>query len=321
MVNSAIFERMLPHAAKHGLRIIAMNSRDYSESTPYTPDELSDFTSHRADVQDAAVRRWGFEICSFLAYVCSQLAIPRVTGLAEKKRGGLVLLTWSLSNMAAAAVLGDTRTMGDKLTSRLAPYLRMIVLYDTPALTLGVGPNLMLTWPMADPGIPVDQKAAKFNEWVSTYYTPHPDGAPITAESLHARTELPRTPTLCAVSSAELQRVTNPEIAFRAGLIVNADPCTLRRHARTMFLDADAVLPEVEVVAVWCDQTFWLAVWGAKVVKEFIDEQPDAGKRKRKASMLMVKDANHFLHWDEPERMVHLLAKICTPFPPSLARL
>ncbi|EKM52027.1 uncharacterized protein PHACADRAFT_262480 [Phanerochaete carnosa HHB-10118-sp] len=296
-----------------------MNSRDYSGSTPYTPDELSDYTSHKVDVQAAAVRRWGNEICRFLAHVCLRIGIPRTTGAGDRKSGGLILLTWSLAVTAAFSILGDPRTLGTELSSQLAPYLRRVILYDGSALTAGVDPNLMLTWPIADPLVPLEQKAAKFHEWVSSYSTPHPDGAPITVEALHARTVLPRPPTLSTLTPADLQRVTNPEVALRSALIVNTDRGIHQRHAHATFSDAEAVLPDVEVAVWWCDQTFWMAVWGAKVFEDFIKEEPDAGKRKREAWIFKVKDANHFLHWDEPERMVRLLAETCDPQP--LAKL
>ena len=133
--RTAIFERMLPYATKYRLRIIAMNSRDYSGSTPYTADELSDYTSHNVDVQAFAVRRWGHEIGGFLAHVCRDLRIPRTTEAADGKTGGLVLVTWSLSVIAGLAILGDPRTLGDELSSQLAPYLRRVIMYGTFALS------------------------------------------------------------------------------------------------------------------------------------------------------------------------------------------
>ncbi|GJE91644.1 alpha/beta hydrolase [Phanerochaete sordida] len=319
-INGGIFERMLPHAATYGFRIIAMNSRDYSGSTPYTPDELSDYTSHNLDKQAAAVRRWAHEIGCFLVHVCSSLRIPRARALPRGQIGGLIMVAWSLSTMAALAMLGDARSLGEELSSQLALYLRKVILYDPSSRTAGVHPDLLLTWPVADPTIPPEEKPAKFNEWVSSYFTAHPDDAPITVEALHARTALPRTPTLLKLTSAELHRVTNPEILLRSGLIVNTDSSIHLRHARTTFSDADAVLPRVEVIVWWCDCTFWMALWGAKVFAEFIKEEPSAGKRKRSASMLKLKDANHFLHWEEPERMVRLLAEACHGSM-SLARL
>lgn len=130
----AIVGRMLPYAAKHGLRLITMNSRDYRESTPYTAEELADLANPDVEVQASAVRRWGREVALFLVYVCKVLHVPPVICQGSKKTGGLVLTTWSLSGVAAMSILGDARTLGDGLADTLAPYLRKVVLYGVYGL-------------------------------------------------------------------------------------------------------------------------------------------------------------------------------------------
>lgn len=120
---------MLPHATKYGLRMIAMNSRDYHGSTPYTAEELADLASPDLEVQALAVRRWGREVAMFIAYVCGALDISPVFGEGEKKAGGLVLMSWSLSGLAPMGILGDPRTLEGGLEATLAPYLRKVILY------------------------------------------------------------------------------------------------------------------------------------------------------------------------------------------------
>lgn len=115
-----------------------MNNRDYRRSTPYSTDELADFTSVDTEVQASAVRRWGTEIAQFLAYLCSTLHIPNTVTERGKKVGGLTLITWSLSGMAALSLLGDPRTMGEKLTSTIAPYLRKVILYGAYNMFMNV---------------------------------------------------------------------------------------------------------------------------------------------------------------------------------------
>lgn len=127
-VFAATFERMLPVAPKHGLRIITMNGRDYRGSTPYTDEELADMTSPDIDVQATAVRRWGHEVALFVVYVCQRLGIPATTR-DNPATGGLVFVAWSLSGVAILSMLGDPQTMGNEVTRALAPYLRKIVLY------------------------------------------------------------------------------------------------------------------------------------------------------------------------------------------------
>ncbi|GJE91098.1 hypothetical protein PsYK624_072470 [Phanerochaete sordida] len=309
LINSATFDRMLPLAPKHGLRLITMNSRDYRGSTPYTTEELADMTSPDIEVQASAVRRWGREVAQFLAYVCQTLRIPATVGAENKQAGGLVLAVWSLSGAAALALLGDPRTMGTELTSTLAPYLRKIILYDPPCIVYGVSPAIGLKWPYADPSIPPAQKPDAFVDWVSAYHPAFPT-APITAPAVRAHAvSLPLTPTLRTLEKHDFARTVDAGTSARSLNIMATDARIHVAHARRACFDADAVLPRVDVLALWCDQTVWLCTWGAKVFQDFMREPAEAGKRKRRMASLRVRNVNHFAHWDEPERMVRLFAE------------
>lgn len=122
---------MLTHASKYGLRMITMNCRDYRGSSPYTAEELAELHNPDVEVAASTVRRWGREVALFLAYVCQTLRIPATTGQGVKQDGGLVLVTWSLSGIAAMSILGDPRTVGTDLESTVARYLRKVILYGT----------------------------------------------------------------------------------------------------------------------------------------------------------------------------------------------
>ncbi|GJE91056.1 alpha/beta hydrolase [Phanerochaete sordida] len=312
--NSAIFEHMLPLATKHGLRMITMNNRDYRGSTPYSADELADFTNADTEVQASAVRRWGSEIARFLAYLCDTLHIPAIATDRGKKVGGLVLVTWSLSGMAALSLLGDPRTMGENLTSAVEPYLRSIVLYDSPCIIYGAVPDIGLTFPSPDPNAPPEREPDAALEWVSSYFPPLPDGQSITPELLQAYSAaLPRTPTLRALSAADYQRIIDPSVAARSLAIMATDPAIRAQHAHTAFCDAGAVLPDVDVLALWCDQSVWLTAWAAKVFQDFVRRPAEPGKRKRNMAFLRVNNANHFAHWDEPGSMMDVFAELCRP--------
>ncbi|GJE91055.1 hypothetical protein PsYK624_072030 [Phanerochaete sordida] len=304
---------MLPVASTHGLRIITMNGRDYRGSTPYTDEELADMTSPGVDVQASAVRRWGREVALFLAYICQTLRIPAATTVdTGTKAGGLVFIAWSLSGMAILSMLGDPQTLGKELPHTLTPYLRKIVLYDSPCIIYGIVPEIGLRSPHADPNIPTEKQADAAADWLSSYYPPLAEDQPITAEALQAHsTALPRTPTLRTLSSDKFKRTVDMQVSSRALLIMGTDEGIRKRHARVAFFDADAVLPDVDILALSCDQSAWLNTWGAKVFLDMAEEAAERGKRKRRAAFLRVRNANHFVHWDEPERMVRLFAEHC----------
>ena len=168
---------------------------------------------------------------------------------------------------------------------------------DPPAIIYGIAPEIPgLTVPFTDPTVPEERKLDVFIDWVSVYTTAVPEGVPITTESLHKHyTVLPRTSTLLALSPEDLERSTDPGANTRSLLVMGTDLGIRQRHARCAFSDADAVLPEVEILAIWCDQSVWLNAWAVKVFHELVQEAPEAGKKKRQTSFVRVKDANHFV--------------------------
>lgn len=306
---------MLPLAPKYGIRVITMNCRDYRGSTPYTPEELGHMTDPDLAVQASAVRRWGREIGQFLEYVCKTLHIPAgTTGQA----GGVVLAAWSMSGIASLSILGDPETLGTDLAQSLAPYVRKVILYDSPAISYGASPEIGIPWPFSDPTLSPEDIPYAFTAWASSYCAPLPDGVPITPETLRAHHEvLPRMPTLRTLPPAEFARMTDLGASTRSLLIMNTDPSIRQAHARRAFCDADAVLPHVDVLALWCDHTVWQTALGAKAFLELASGPADPGKRKRRTAFIRLRGANHFLHWDDPERMVRLLADTCICSPPA----
>ncbi|GJE91054.1 alpha/beta hydrolase [Phanerochaete sordida] len=308
VINSATFEHLLPLASRYGLRIITVNSRDYAGSTPYTDEELPDLANPDTNIQAVAVRRWGTETARFVRFACETLGLHATANGA----GGVVLVTWSMSGIAALSILGDSRTMDQDLGASLAPYLRKVVLYDPPALVFGTNPGPGFIFPFNDPTIPVDKRAEAFGTWASSWYDPVFALADITLEALRARTApLPATPTLSKLSPEGLARTIDPSVAGRSARIMDTTDEIRQAHARCAFMDADAVLPDVDVLSLWCDSSKWSNVWGAKVIDGFVRAAPERGKRKRNMSHVKIENANHFVHWEDPERLLRIIVQFC----------
>lgn len=120
---------MLPFASKYGLRIITMNLRDHYESSPYSDEDLAEMAHPDPAVQAVAVQKHGREVASFLLHVCDTFSIPCRAVHREKECGGLVLVSWSLSNIATMAILGDPATLIGSQELKLSRFLREVVLY------------------------------------------------------------------------------------------------------------------------------------------------------------------------------------------------
>ena len=87
----------------------------------------------------------------------------------------------------------------------------------------------------------------------------------------------------------------DPNVLAGSALIMGTAPEIRERNARRAFLDADAVLPDVDVVVVWAELSVFLCVWGVKVLHEILDENLGELKRKRPVSILKLENTNHFV--------------------------
>ena len=95
----------------------------------------------------------------------------------------------------------------------------------------------------------------------------------------------------------ELAETFEPGVIDRSGRILWCMGLAgvLKGYMRRALLDADAVLPNVDVVALWCDQSIWLCVWAAQVLTDTLKEEPVAGGRRRHTNIVRLEGANHFV--------------------------
>lgn len=127
--SKGIFRKMLPLGSKYQLRLISVNMRGYRGSTAYNVTEIEEISSPNIEVQAAAVRKFGREIAQFLVYVCTKLGISPIRTDGEGLSAGLVLLTWSMSNLAITTILGDRNTLEVQQRHTLSRFLRKAIIY------------------------------------------------------------------------------------------------------------------------------------------------------------------------------------------------
>lgn len=160
----------------------------------------------------------------------------------------------------------------------------------------GVHPEIGLFHPFNDDSIPWPEKPAAFFTWITAYYTAIPDESPstISPETLRARTTS-GTPAFHALPAQELKRMIEPDVILRSGALLGTNPEIHQRNTYHTFFDAANTLPEVDVVAFWCDRSAWSLVWGAKALDDIRKQESVTGKHKRRISFLKIKDANHLV--------------------------
>ncbi|KAF7790420.1 hypothetical protein EIP86_001375 [Pleurotus ostreatoroseus] len=63
----------------------------------------------------------------------------------------------------------------------------------------------------------------------------------------------------------------------------------------------------IELRYIWCDQSVWEMPWGTWALQAEIDAARNSGKPLRNISIMRLTGANHFTHWDQPERALKAL--------------
>ncbi|KAI0365121.1 alpha/beta-hydrolase [Pilatotrama ljubarskyi] len=314
--HSGSFKRLIPFAKPHNARVVLVNRRDYPGSDPYTPEELAtparlattpDVSPETAAEAEAFMRDRAREVFDFLTDFVRRERIPR----ARENTGGIVVVGWSLGSLWITALLANVRLFpeGDV---KLSEYVLGVVLYDTSFLCYGYAPPPDAYQPLYETSVTFPERVARFNVWVTGYYA-HGDVWAKGADALEYRNALSDpSPTITRMTPEDLAETTYgppQEEGGSEGLIILA--CV--GHGTGARLKEDAFYPRepvegasnwshVEVRQVWCDRSVWEMPWCVKLLTEELEEARRAGKNPRDIVFVRFEGANHFAHWDLPEK-------------------
>ncbi|KAF7791491.1 hypothetical protein EIP86_002507 [Pleurotus ostreatoroseus] len=301
-------------AQKYEMRVVTVNWKDYPGSSAYSVEELERFKGD-FETQCTAMEDEGRCIASFLRYFIESQKIPPLQFVEGKRKGGVTVLAWSLGNIFLLPFLAYAHRFEENIKSLLTRYLRTIVVFDPPIKALGQPIPEEFYVPFRDPAIPPQNLAQAFADWTSAYYSAIStlEGIiPANLSSEERKIDEMLTPTMSAMSPEARAECNVPSVLMgSAGLmLVHIPERVLWKQLEEALFDTKGVWPDVNVVHMWCDKSFSETIWGAKVVSDTISErQPNDTRVMRKVDVVKVENANHFVHWDDPERTLRLLAE------------
>ncbi|TBU29253.1 Alpha/Beta hydrolase protein [Dichomitus squalens] len=320
MWQGANFKKLLPLATQQRTRFIAVNRRDYPGSTPYTPDERAQFerlaasSPNDAGAQAEAVevmRDRARELYDYLVDLIQSEDIPLSRTEGEDARGGIILVGWSFGSVWATAFLAHAPSFHSDI--HLSKWVRRVVFYDSSAGFLGqaVPPGMYL--PFVDQSMPPAERTHAFHMWATKYFG---HGEPIAIETLETRDGLEQP-------GSTLKRISEKEFAESTcddpGRLPHGSDALILRLCTvhglfTQLKDGSLYLrpgkadepmndwQDVDVRILWCDHSIWTMPWGARNVAEELNAAKAAGKATQKISSIRLRGANHFAHWDFPEK-------------------
>jgi hypothetical protein len=126
------FQRAVEVAPAHGVRLIAVQRRDYPGSTPLSDAELAPLASG----DPAAIRSFflarSIELAAFIQHVVG-LGIPALKS-SEKRHGGITLTGWSLGNLYGLSLINCVDEFPKSLADVVKTHVKTYIAYGAPGL-------------------------------------------------------------------------------------------------------------------------------------------------------------------------------------------
>ncbi|KAI9570775.1 hypothetical protein HD554DRAFT_2169917 [Boletus coccyginus] len=311
--NGAVFEKLLPLAHAHNLRIVSVYRRGYPPSSGFHNDELAGIgIQKRIEDSEPFLRAQGAEIATFLVNFAAAQGIP----LADPEpnnlnTGGIVLIGWSLGGVHVLAVLAYLDELPEDTQLALRKYLHTILFHDATALALGIpnapGYNVGL-WSETDDRMLFDA----FFDWVTAHYT-HKSVTSENPDDLEFNpSDMPHS--LDDLSYPQRAEYTCLDAFSYTGCDRKLRSCDITAFAaltkRALFNKSRAEkLPNVRVRYMSGGTSSGMAVWLLWMLRKYAENPPEelygsGAEKARDIKFITQTKGNHFVFWEDPEEAI-----------------
>ncbi|KAI0092166.1 Alpha/Beta hydrolase protein [Irpex rosettiformis] len=313
--HSSIFLPTFSHAKLHNFRFIAINMREYPGTTNLSEAELQQFASADLEDQAAAVASQAVDIARLIVHVIKQEGIPPPQRSGDTLSGGVSLMAWSAGTLMINALLANVPTLDKAVYEFLNRYVTNAIFYTAPNIAFGIADPPKTTYPLKNLTMSTEEAHDAFLTWISTYWQPFPDLKSINTTSIQQRkpmTEISSDPRYKSIrerrSPEEIEGIVHAPVKYRIGpALVNWQ--VFMANTRRALLDTKGTWKDVKVLIAWGEMGPWTVALAAKELTETLQEPAVEGQQRREVKFLCLKDASHFLPYDDPERFVKFLAE------------
>ncbi|EAU83888.2 hypothetical protein CC1G_11982 [Coprinopsis cinerea okayama7 len=287
--SAPIFQKVLDLAPKSGLRIVAINRRDYPGSSPLSTEQLNCATG--SDEEKAGyLRDRGLEYLYFLDRFIQLKGLPLIS--EDGKQGGVALLGWSLGTSFSTAAIASAPSLEDEVKDRLAKYVRASILQDPPSVALGL-PIPPGSWgPSLDASIPPKDIIPFTMQWLTGYFD-HGDVSPRDPSALsHVVPSTQFVPTIYSMHS-QISGIAFPApVAGSDGLLMaNLGSQLHANYAKACFSSQIRQLfPHMKVYLITGDMT---GAFGVVACWQIQDDDAERGGGKVEFE-LVLSDLNRY---------------------------
>ncbi|KIJ55931.1 hypothetical protein M422DRAFT_23445 [Sphaerobolus stellatus SS14] len=291
--HSGSFQRLNDPAASQSVRLICVNRREYCGSTLLNEDQLRIFASGTDDERTKLIAQLGFELALFVDALITKCSLP--------KSGGVTITAWSLGNLFMVSLLSALSRLPATTKEHLASYIKGIILWDPPSQALGITspPNSYVL--LSDETLPAEERGKVFGVWVASYWK-HGDLSTHDFNQLEQRKADPsKAASTSNMTLEQLLQATDFAPGDRCDTLVVAPEFKEVLEKQTKILldpDLRALLNRAKFTYLFCDNSPWNIIYGAWVMENRVKE---ANNTQTHIDFKVMKGANHFLMWDEPE--------------------
>ncbi|KAJ8094948.1 hypothetical protein PM082_010164 [Marasmius tenuissimus] len=347
MFSGAVFKKLLPLCNAANIRFVAINRRGYPGSTALSDADIAAFNNDPSNpLSDAEkeqkkldfLKARGSEFLAFVDVFIRQNQLPPISavdGDSKKLRGGIAFLGWSLGHSVTFPALANLEHEPKEVQARMAEYLRLHILLEPAAVTIGCKP-VPGTWvPTRDSPSMAPASAMNLFVLMVTAYFNHPapnavslDPGNQTRDSLQLEHVAPAypapVPSIYNMTSGDVEEIVSlppRPLPMADILMTRTAPLWLDvlrvNYQKACFGDVvrRELVPRMKVVEIVGDRSaaivisaFW-QVWddneGEKGKQRVID-----GEGREFVEFRVMKGVNHFMHWDFPKETVDLLKDI-----------
>jgi pimeloyl-ACP methyl ester carboxylesterase len=286
--HSAIFQKLLPIASSHSLRVICPTRRDYPGSSPYTDEEIRIIQHGSHDERTKLLHDQGVLMALCVDGIIQTLSLP-------KAGGGLAVIGWSMGNIYTLAMRACIRDLPVDTRQRLNSHMRSFIIWDPPFTVFG------FTSPHPPPQVSQEEFIATFPKFVGTHYK-HVNLDSKDPSQLDQIGDPSRKPTNETMSPEELSSTIDFTPSFKSEVpFLSKSPLVLSNQ-RTKSLVDSTVRDAWEGIPVW--HLVGDSNPGRIQTSPWLLEDTVGSDN---VNFELIKNANHFLMWEEPDRLLTVM--------------
>ncbi|KAJ6460867.1 hypothetical protein DFH09DRAFT_1267699 [Mycena vulgaris] len=239
----------------------------------------------------------GIEFATFVETFVQKYDLPPIS--PDGKSGGVALLGWSAGNLVTAAALNS---LGTKLPpssqDKFKLYLRAHIMHEPPSVIFGL-PAAPLTWsPYMEASVPAKMHPRLATQWLSAYF----DHGDLSANGVDAIEYIVPSlrchPSFYSMSSSEVAEIADESISELPGMFMSMEQANDVYRRVCYGPECKSLAPRLKTTLIVGEATISFCLTAQLSIRA--DNSALGGDIR----FSLVDAANHFVQWDEPDKVI-----------------